>query len=185
VCGTGCGECIDHVGAGDTAVLRARDARTHWGGCPPSGSSPRTRRNPAATGTRSAQGRHRRRSASCRGGSLGSVAVFGSDAQQRIVRVQRRVWRVPKSGQLVHAHRDARVGRKRATRGAMPATVSLIAHPQTTQPSRCATPINPRPRTLWRNVPAWCGGHGFGHGTLCNRRELAGWGEIAWTAERR
>jgi hypothetical protein len=40
--------------------------------------------------------------------------------------------RVPKSGQLVHTHRDARVGRKRvtrATRGAMPATVSLIAHP--------------------------------------------------------
>src|SRR6476661_7149094 len=44
---------------------------------------------------------------------------------------------------------------------------------KTTQPSRCATPINPRPRTLWRNVPAWCGGHGFGHRTRWNRRELA------------
>jgi len=43
---------------------------------------------------------------------------------------------------------------------------------KTTQPSRCATPINPRPRTLWRNVPAWCGGHGFEHGTRWNRREL-------------
>jgi hypothetical protein len=37
--------------------------------------------------------------------------------------------RLPKSGQLVHAHRDARVGRKHATRGAMPATVSLITRP--------------------------------------------------------
>ena len=39
--------------------------------------------------------------------------------------------RVPKSGQRVHAHRGCprSVGRKRATRGAMPATVSLITHP--------------------------------------------------------
>src|SRR6476619_2728284 len=38
--------------------------------------------------------------------------------------------RVPKSGQLVHAHRDAhdRWG-ENATQGAMPATVSLITHP--------------------------------------------------------
>ena len=32
---------------------------------------------------------------------------------------------------------------------------------------------------------AWCGGHGFGHGTRWNRRELAGRGETAGTAERR
>jgi hypothetical protein len=37
----------------------------------------------------------------------------------------------------------------------------------------------------WRNVPAWCGGHGFGHKTRWNRCEQARRGETAWTAERR
>ena len=95
--------------------------------------------------------------------------------------------RVPKSGQLVHAHRDAhdRLG-ENALHGDN-AGDGLFDHApaKTTQPSRCATPIDPRPRTRWRNVPAWCGGHGFGHGTRWNRRELAGRGETAGTAERR
>jgi hypothetical protein len=51
--------------------------------------------------------------------------------------------------------------------------------------SGCTTPGTPAARSWpWSTTCRW-GGHGFGHGTRWNRCEQAGWGEIAWTAERR
>ena len=66
---------------------------------------------------------------------------------------------VPKSGQLVHAHGDAhdRWGETRYTRSNTGDDLFDHAPAKPTQPSRCATPINPRPRRPWRSVPARCG----------------------------
>jgi hypothetical protein len=95
--------------------------------------------------------------------------------------------RVPKSGQLVHAHGDAhdRLGETRYT-GSNASGGSVDHAPaKTTQQSRCATPINPRDREDY--------GEMFLPGVvatdwtrnLVQSMRTSGTGETAATAERR